>query len=149
MSDNFQLLKSDDDILLFDQHTFIVGRFRELCFEEVKRKIYLAQSKSMVIFDQLNGWLRIDTPVYLKLNSSKWESVTEEIECKLLKIGDSGWRKGKLRVKSYVDFLPEEYRGYKYNYNAFQNPKANIEILLEFCSDLTIEPESPLDDIRC
>ncbi len=77
MSDNFQLLKSDDDVLLFEQHTFIVGRFRELCFEEVKIKIYLAQSKSMVIFDQLNGWLRIDNPVYLKLNSSKWESVTE------------------------------------------------------------------------
>ena len=30
MSDNFQLLKSDDDILLFEKDTFTVGRFKEL-----------------------------------------------------------------------------------------------------------------------
>ena len=74
--------------------------------------------------------------------------MSEEIECKLLKLGDSSWRKGKLRVKNYVDFLAEEYRGYNYNSRSFQYPKANIEIELEFCSDLTIELESPLDDIR-
>ena len=52
MGDNFELLNSDDDILLFEKHTFIVGRFKELCFEEIKRRIYLHENKSMVIFDQ-------------------------------------------------------------------------------------------------
>lgn len=75
----------------------------------------------------------IEQKVHIGFNSSKWESVTEEIECQLLKLGDSGWQKGRLRVKNYVDFLP----------------KSEIKIELEFCPDLTVEPESPLDDIRC
>ncbi|MGK7923113.1 MAG: KGK domain-containing protein [Trichodesmium sp.] len=148
MSDNFELLKSDDDVLLFEKDTFTVERFKELCAEQLRRKIYLNQNKSMVIFEHLDRGLYLENKVFINLNSSKWESMSEEIECKLLKIGDSGWRKGRLRVKNYVDFLPEEYKGYRYNHNAFQYPKANIEIELEFCPDLTIEPESLLDDIR-
>ncbi|MEB3341671.1 KGK domain-containing protein [Okeania sp.] len=132
MSNNFELLNSNDDILLFDQHTFIVGRFRELCFEEVRRRIYLTQDKSMVIFNQLDRWLNISNGLSMYFNSRKWESMTEEIECKFLKIGDSCWRQGKLRMKNYVDFLPEEYRKYKYNYRSFQYRKDKIKIELEF-----------------
>lgn len=44
MSDNFQLLKSDDDVLLFEQHgfkhTYIVVRFKELYLQQIKDKIY-------------------------------------------------------------------------------------------------------------
>lgn len=40
MSDNFELLKNDDDVLLFDKdtfkHTFIVGRFKELYLEQIR-----------------------------------------------------------------------------------------------------------------
>ncbi|NEP77215.1 MAG: hypothetical protein F6K39_02935 [Okeania sp. SIO3B3] len=119
MSDNFELLKSDNYILLFEKDTFTVGRFQELCSEQFRSKISLTQNKSMVIFDQLNRGFYLENKVFINLNSSKWESVSEEIECKLLKIGDSDWCKGKLRVKSYVDFLPEEYRGYQYNSQSF------------------------------
>ncbi|NEP87506.1 MAG: hypothetical protein F6K18_12095 [Okeania sp. SIO2C2] len=44
-------------------------------------------------------------------------------------------------------FLPEDNREFNYN-SQFSNPKSEIKIELEFCPDLTIEPESPLDDIR-
>ncbi len=86
--------------------------------------------------------------VDIGLNTSKWESVTEEIECQLLRLGNSSWQKGRLRFKNYVDFLPEDNREFNYN-NQSSNPKSEIKIELEFCPDLTIEPESPLDDIRC
>ena len=153
MSDNFQLLKSDDDVLLFEQHgfkhTFIVGRFKELYLEQIRAKIYSKpDNRVFVIFSRLNGSCMIDQKVPIGLNSSKWESVSEERECQLLKLGDSSWQKGKLKVKNYVDFLPKEYRGYNYNSRSFQYPKAEIKIELEFCPDLTIETESPLDDIR-
>ncbi|NEO52761.1 MAG: hypothetical protein F6K54_06520 [Okeania sp. SIO3B5] len=155
MSDNFQLLKSDDDVLLFEKdtfkHTFLVGRFKELYLEQIRAKIYSNTNnrhREFVIFSKLNGRFLIDQKVHIGLNSSKWESVTEEIECQLLKLGDSGWQKGRLRVKNYVDFLPENNRGFNYSYEHGQ-PKSEIKIELEFCPDLTIEPESPLDDIRC
>ncbi|MDY7005230.1 MAG: KGK domain-containing protein [Cyanobacteriota bacterium] len=156
MSDNFQLLKNDDDVLLFDKnkfkHTFIVGRFKELYLEKLKDRIYSRKGNNrdrvLVIFSLLNGGFRVEQKVDIGLNSSKWESVTEEIECQLLRLGDSGWQKGRLRFKNYVDFLPEDNREFNYN-SQFSNPKSEIKIELEFCPDLTIEPESPLDDIRC
>ncbi|MEM1171264.1 MAG: KGK domain-containing protein [Cyanobacteria bacterium P01_H01_bin.35] len=98
---------------------------------------------------KLNGGLRVEDKVGRKFNSSKWESVTEEIEYQLLKLGDSGWQKGRLRVKNYVDFLPEENRGCQYSSKRGKPAKSELKIELEFCPDLTIESESPLDDIRC
>ncbi|NET40886.1 hypothetical protein [Okeania sp. SIO2B3] len=83
MSDNFQLLKNDDDVLLFEKDTFTVGRFKELCSEQLRSKISLKQNKSMVIFDQLNRGFYLENKVFINLNSSKWKSVSEEIECKL------------------------------------------------------------------
>ncbi|GGA33964.1 KGK domain-containing protein [Okeania sp. KiyG1] len=156
MSDNFQLLKNDDDVLLFGKDTFTVCRFKELCLEPIKATIYSPQqngnNRFLVIFARLNGGFIVDKKVHIGLNSSKWESVSEEIECQLLKPGDSGWQKGRLRVKTYVNFLPGDNRGF--NYNSWQpaskdnQPKSEIKIELEFSPDLTIEPESPLDDIR-
>ena len=157
MGDNFQLLKNDDDVLLFGQHTYIVGIFKKLCLESRKATVYSKVEQnsvvfSFVIFSRLNSGFIVDKKVQIGLNSSKWESVSAGIECQLLKPGDSGWQKGILRVKSYVDFLPEENRGF--NYHSGQGvikdnqPKSEIKIELEFCPDLIIEPESPLDDIR-
>ncbi len=44
MSDNFELLKSDDDVLLLEKNgfkdTYIVGRFKELYLEQLKNRIY-------------------------------------------------------------------------------------------------------------
>ncbi len=142
MSDNFQLLKSDDDILLFEKHTFIVGRFKELYLEQIRAKIYSRpDNRVFVIFSKLNGSFPIEQKVHIGLSSSKWESVTEEIECQLLKLGDSGWQKGLLRVKNYVDFLPG---GRSSSYDSpHVTPQSEIKIELEFCPDLTIESESP------
>ncbi|NEN93553.1 MAG: hypothetical protein F6K48_33630 [Okeania sp. SIO3H1] len=151
MSDNFQLLKNDDDVLLFEKNTFIVGRFKELYLEQLKDRIYSRKGNNrdrvLVIFSLLNGGFRVEHQVDIGLNSSKWESVTEEIECQLLRLGDSSWQKGRLRFKNYVDFLPEDNRGFDYN-SQYHQPKSEIKIELEFCPDLTLEPESPLDDIR-
>ncbi len=157
MSDNFQLLKNDNDVLLFGQHTYIVGRFKELCLESRKATVYSpadqhSQNRVLVIFARLNGGFIVDKKVHIGLNSSKWESVTEEIECQLLRLGNSSWQKGRLRVKSYVNVLPGDNRGFNYNswepVSKDKQPKSEIKIELEFCPDLTIEPESPLDDIR-
>ncbi|NEP87507.1 MAG: hypothetical protein F6K18_12100 [Okeania sp. SIO2C2] len=113
MIDNFQLLKSDDDVLLFEEgkfkHTFIVGIFKELYLEKLKDRIYSRKGNNrdrvLVIFSLLNGGFRVEQKVDIGLNSSKWESVTEEIECQLLRLGDSSWQKGRLRFKNYVDFF--------------------------------------------
>ncbi len=156
MSDNFELLKSDDDVLLLEKNgfkdTYIVGRFKELYLEQLKNRIYSRKGNNrdqqLVIFSRLNGGFRVEVKVDIGLNTSKWESVTEEIECQLLRLGNSSWQKGRLRFKNYVDFLPEDNREFNYN-NQSSNPKSEIKIELEFCPDLTIEPESPLDDIRC
>ncbi|MDJ0518735.1 MAG: KGK domain-containing protein [Trichodesmium sp. MO_231.B1] len=134
MSDNFQLLKSDDDVLLFEQHgfkhTFIVGRFKELYLEQIRAKIYSKpDNRVFVIFSRLNGSCMIDQKVPIGLNSSKWESVSEERECQLLKLGNSGWQKGRLRVKNYVDFLPVDNGSSGYDHPHVQ-PKSEIKIEL-------------------
>ena len=102
------------------KHTFIVGRFKELYLEQIKAKInyktgYARSQNEFVIFSKLNGSFLMEQKVPIGFNSSKWESVTEEIECQLLKLGDGGWQKGRLRVKNYVDFLPEDNRGRSYD----------------------------------
>lgn len=59
MSDNFQLLKSDDDVLLFDKNTFLVGRFKELYLEQIRAKIYSNTNnhhREFVIFSNQIEW---------------------------------------------------------------------------------------------
>lgn len=36
----------------------------------------------------------------------KW--IEEGLDCEILKLGDSSWKKGKVRVKMTIEFLPDE-----------------------------------------
>lgn len=51
--------------------------------------------KSM--FPQLNSEYNIDNKFSFKINQSTWNTMSEEIECQLLKLGDTSWKSGKLR----------------------------------------------------
>ena len=39
-------------------------------------------------------------------NRKKW--IEDGVDCELLKLGDSQWQKGKIRVKVSVEFLADE-----------------------------------------
>ncbi|NES89939.1 MAG: hypothetical protein F6K13_12320 [Okeania sp. SIO2B9] len=63
-----------------------------MCLEPIKVTIYSPQenrqNRLLVIFVRLSGGFIVDKKVHIGLNSNKWESVAEEIECQLLKVGD-------------------------------------------------------------
>ncbi|MBV9386381.1 MAG: hypothetical protein JOZ78_08135 [Chroococcidiopsidaceae cyanobacterium CP_BM_ER_R8_30] len=67
------------------------------------------------------------------INSSYDTWFSDGIECEILKLGASGWQKGRIRIALNVslEFCPDK-------------PEENLEM-----SDLEIgQSESPLDDIR-
>ncbi|WP_335204844.1 KGK domain-containing protein [Nostoc sp.] len=69
-----------------------------------------------------------------------WQSSSAGINCKVFRVGSTGWQPGKLRIKVSTEIFPPS--------NKFENYKLNITVMLEFYPDNPNEPESPLDDIR-
>lgn len=137
MNNEFYPLDCDDDVLLFVQETFLVGRFRGLVLEQWRNKFNWGQNNQAV----KNVFLNLSIgEAHFRSGDIKWNSSSEGIKCQLLKVGGKNWERGKLRIQVSINLIPTK--------NPMFSPNVNIQVCLEFCPDEPKQPESPLDDIR-
>ncbi|MBD1920822.1 hypothetical protein H6F77_06950 [Microcoleus sp. FACHB-831] len=64
---------------------------------------------------------------------TNWKWFREGKDCEVLRIGVNGWKKGKMRIKLTVEFIPDEPE--------IPETPASKEPEIS-------QPQSPLDDIR-
>ncbi|MGB3188866.1 MAG: KGK domain-containing protein [Limnoraphis sp.] len=146
-NDGFQPLTCDEDVLLFGKNTFTVGKFRGLVLEIIKAKIYGSSSQDyFAMLNQINTGFRVDSKVGFGLLNSRWRFCTQEVECQLLGVGYSGWKKGKLRINTDINLCPQNYTASVPSYG--RRPETIIKMDLEFCPDEPNEYQSPLDKLR-
>ena len=117
MTNTYQPLECNTDILMIGKDTFTVERFKELVVEKVRKSfsrssITVRKGKNTMqpipdvsLFDALWNMnyfgVRIvdNSSVALSLKNIELISPPEGIECKILKLGNSEWQTGKLRIK--------------------------------------------------
>ena len=126
----------DDDVLLFEEATFIVRRFKKLIGSRFSKilETYVEGSNNpegkKQIIDCMNE-LRINEQIIILGSEMSWTSPKEGIDCQVLKIGSKGWQKGKLKIEVNEDLQLGE-----------------TQVCIKFCPDEPPEQKSPLDDIR-
>jgi hypothetical protein len=133
MNTKFEPLESDDDVILLDNDTFTVSRFKDLLRQEINKKFSVITNENKYVFIKNFFTLPIGNEVKIELHDIQWLNLSRD--CKLLKVGSKGWQKGKLRIQ--VDTKISD----SYSYNT-------VQVGLEFCPDEPTVPESPLDDLR-
>ena len=114
----------NDDVLAFNDDTYKVGKFRKAVTQALK---------SEKIGDQVNYLLanQYGVKAYANWNKCNVLWFGEGINCEILKLGSSGWKKGKLKIKVTLEFCPDE---------------PEVETVPNNSED--IQAGSPLDDIR-
>jgi hypothetical protein len=129
MSDRFIPLDCNDDVLLLDRDTFKVSRLKELCFQEIGKKLnhYVCDSNTKQNNFSLSDFFR-----RIQLNQ---ENINfQEIQfnslnnCQVLRLSGKGWQKGQLKISICISF----------------NSNIQNKVILEFCPDEPIASESPL-----
>ena len=100
----------DDDVIEIDDQLFKVGKIKFALEDSMKEK---------VIPERFNEHIKY---VGIKTRHKGINWFEEGIDCQILKAGDSGWKKGKLKIKISFEFCPDESE--------------------------TSEYQSPLDEIR-
>lgn len=89
MKNSFSLLERDDDILLINQDTFTVRRFKELLEKAIDTKLMNTFDKNNLrIFDPRFCTFSINSEVNLLLNDIQW--CNSPINCQLLQVGSQG-----------------------------------------------------------
>ncbi|MGB3188867.1 MAG: KGK domain-containing protein [Limnoraphis sp.] len=149
-SDGFQPLTNDEDVLLFGEDTFTVGLFAQLVLVKLQEKVNYRNQKGWAVLPTMRGGFSVNEKVTFELSESQWESSTEELECQFLGVGYSGWKKGKLRIKTDVDFCPQNVKVSRpiISPRQLRLHEAIIKIKLEFSPDEPNEYQSPLDKLR-
>ena len=96
---------NDDDVISFtvprDKNTFCVSQFRKI-IDYTKTQMKNAYSKSLI--DQ--GHLLHTNWDGIRWNYDNW--FTSGAECKLLRLGESQWKPGKVRIRIEVEFIPDD-----------------------------------------
>ena len=109
MEDNFKLEKcSENDALEFKSGTYRIQKIIE------NIKIVLNEKLSGHLYEQLKAKNVNITSHNLWFNNG--------IDCEILKVGSTGWEKGKVRLKVSLEFIADELE--------------------------EVKSDSPLDDIR-
>jgi hypothetical protein len=124
----------DEDVLLFEEATFMVRRFKELAASKFTKIVEVYVERGGYSPRKMMDWMSelcINEETKIMGGDIKWNSPTEGIDCQLLIIGAKGWQKGKLKIEVN---------------RSFQSGEAQTSI--KFCPDEPLEPKSPLDDIR-
>lgn len=144
MNNTFYTL-SDDCMLMYEKNIFIVEKIKEHLITGLNHRMKFIidggtrNSHCKYFFQQLNSEYHIDNKFPFEINQSSWNTISEEIDCQLLKLGAASWKSGKLRFKAIA------------NYNNLSEPQLTIEIELEFCPDEPelLETSDPsLDELR-
>ena len=146
---NYEILDGDDDVLLFsNNNTLTVGKLKELFRNQFWGK-FISQSRSRgssyyEIKPDLSN-ISLDLAFF---TCSEIQCKYTEVNCKLLKVCSGGWQEGRLRIQTNV------VNSFYENSKKTQQTELILDILVEFCPDrppeipLSLEPESPLDEIR-
>ena len=132
----YDTLDGDDDVLLFNQATFTVRRFKELAASKFSKIVetYVAEGHQPHNQKPIIDWmkeLRINEETLIIGGHINWNSPQEGIDCQVIKIGSKGWQKGKVQIEVSKNIKSGE-----------------AETSIKFCPDEPVEPKSPLDDIR-
>lgn len=118
-----EYLENDDDVIAFSSDSICkIARFKDLIKsfiahdfpDKLVERLKNSGIQSVEIYSTSKGY----TKSY-KTNN-KW--LLDGKDCEILQVGSNGWKKGKIRLKLSLEFIPDE-------------PEMN-------------EIESPLDDIR-
>jgi hypothetical protein len=126
----------DDDVLLFDEATFLVRRFKNLTASKFSKilEAYVVGANNhggnKQVIECMNE-LRINEKIIIYGSEINWKSPKEGIECQVLKIGSKGWQKGKVKIEVNEDLQ-----------------LGKTQVCIKFCPDEPPEQKSPLDDIR-
>lgn len=132
---NYETLDGDDDVLLFNQATFTVRRFKEIAsskFNKIMVQTYVAEKNQHL--KAIIDWMRelcINEETKISGGNINWKSTQEGIDCEVLKVGSKGWQKGKVQIEVNKNIDSQE-----------------TQTSVKFCPDEPLEPKSPLDDIR-
>jgi hypothetical protein len=131
----YEILDGDDDVLLFNQATFTVRRFKELAsskFNKIMVQTYVAEKNQHL--KAIIDWMRelcINEETKIMGGDINWNSPQEGIDCQIIKIGSKGWEKGKVQIEVNKNIKSGE-----------------THTSIKFCADEPPEQKSPLDDIR-
>ena len=134
-NNNYQTV-GDDDVLLFDEATFLVRRFKNLTASKFSKilEIYVIgannQGGNKQIIECMNE-LRINEKIIIYGSEINWNFPKEGIDCQVIKIGSKGWQKGKVKIEVNEDLQ-----------------LGKTQVCIKFCPDEPSEQKSPLDDIR-
>ena len=95
-NDYFKNLR-DDDILDQKDKLYKIG----------KVKAALESSFNADIPSALTNHLK-NQQVQLSVQQTNTDWFTEGVDCQVLKAGSDGWKKGKLKLKVTIEFIPDE-----------------------------------------
>ena len=87
----------DDDILEQTEKLFKVG----------KVKSALQSAFDNAIPDSLTRHLN-NNQVQIAVQNELTDWFTKGVDCQILKAGSDGWKKGKLKIRVIVEFIPDE-----------------------------------------
>jgi hypothetical protein len=98
----------DDDVLLFDETTFLVRRFKNLTASRFSKilETYVVGANTQGINKQIIECmkeLRINEKIIIYGSEINWNGPKEGIDCQVLKIGSKGWQKGKVKIEVNED----------------------------------------------
>jgi hypothetical protein len=134
MKNTFVPLERDDDVLLINQDTFTVRRFKELLEKALDTKLKETVHQNGTPLFTINFCtLSIGNELKLLLNDVQWCNFSTD--CQLLQPGSQGWQKGKIRIQVNTKILWSE-------------DKNKIHACVEFCPDEPAASESSLDDLQ-
>ena len=134
MNKKYDILDGEDDVLLLDQASFTVRRFKDIVAKKFNILLCIKTAGNgpinNSIYDRMQS-LSLNQETTIHGGDINWSSPQEGIDCQLLKIGSKGWQKGKLQIEVNKNLKSGE-----------------TQTSIKFCPDEPLEPKSPLDDIR-
>ena len=148
-NEGYEILDGDDDVLLFNwNNTLTVGKLKELFHSQFWGK-FISQSKNRgASHYEIKPDLSMVSLDVVSFMCNEIQFKFTEVNCKLLKVGSGGWQEGKLRIQTNV------VNSFRESGDITKNKELILDISVEFCLDrppeipLSLEPESPLDEIR-
>lgn len=154
MSKEFEIdkvaeLLSDDDVFQFDNgNTLTGGKLKELFRNQFWGEFLHSPRNSGSNYSTIRSDLSLILldSVSFMCSEIQWKST--EISCKLLKVGSTGWQKGKLILQTNV------INSFRENGSLTKYKDVTVDISIEFYPGLppkqaaSLEPLSPLDEIR-
>jgi hypothetical protein len=134
MNENFYPLNGDDDVLLFDSHTFTLAKLKDLITEECSSRFLNWDGRAPSGYRIKYDLSRLSFPSFPFFSLNHDIQLKSVRECKLLKVGGSqGWEEGKISILTHIC--------------SGETVRDAIQVNLEFCPDKLDESLPILDEL--